>query len=212
MFDPASLVLFALIAFFIVLGLRRWKGEAAPKVLLACVGIGLVWMFTRFLPACIFFDRPGFIEIVMTWSVSILERASWANLRLFVPLLLLYSLLLIGYLYIRRLRDFETVSVDKGQERVVLMALASLLVASTVRFTGTIAFLGLIAPHLAYVAAGRDNRFLIPASGLIGALLIVGTDIVARTVMAPGVIPVGAITGIVGVPLFIFLLVRMSRG
>ncbi len=58
--------------------------------------------------------------------------------------------------------------------------------------------------------AGRDNRFLIPASGLIGALLIVGTDIVARSVMAPDVIPVGVITGLVGIPLFIFLLIRMT--
>ena len=213
-FDPASLTLFALIAFFIVIGLRSWKGAAgaaAPKILLACVGIGMVWTFNSFLPAIIFFDRPGVAGVVMGWSVSILERASWANLGLFVPLLLLYSLLLVVYLYIRRLRDFEAVSVDKGSERVVLMVLASLLVASTVRFTGTIAFLGLIAPHLAYMVVGRDNRFLIPASGLIGALLIVGTDIVARSVIAPDVIPVGVITGLIGIPLFIFLLVRMSR-
>lgn len=213
-FDPASLVLFALIAFFIVMGLRRWKGgagEVTSKILVACVGIGMVWTFTRFLPAIILFDRPGAVGVVMTWSVSILERASWANLRLFVPLLLICCALLVVYLYIRRLRDFEAVSVDKGQERVVLMVLASLLVAGTVRFTGTIAFLGLIASHLAYMVAGRDNRLLIPASGLIGALLIVGTDIVARSVIAPDVIPVGVITGLIGIPLFIFLLVRMSR-
>ncbi|RLG33093.1 hypothetical protein DRN97_05865 [Methanosarcinales archaeon] len=59
---------------------------------------------------------------------------------------------------------------------------------------------------------GRDNRFLINASGLTGALLIVGTDIVARSVMAPDVISVGVIMGFVGIPLFIFLLVRMTQG
>jgi len=211
-FDPASLVTFSLIALFILLGVRRWKGMAAPKILLACVGIGMVWMFTRFLPAIIFFDRPGVIGVVLTWTVSIIEQASWADLRLFVPLLLLYSFLLVAYLYIRKLKDFKAVSTDKGQERVVLMVLASFLIASTVRFAGTIPFPGLIAPHLAYVTVGRDNRFLIPASGLIGALLIAGTDIVARSVMAPDVIPVGVIMGFVGIPLFIFLLVRMTRG
>ncbi len=61
------------------------------------------------------------------------------------------------------------------------------------------------------MVVGRDNKFLIPASGIIGALLIVGTDIVARSVIAPDVIPVGVITGLIGIPLFIFLLVRMSR-
>lgn len=74
------------------------------------------------------------------------------------------------------------------------MAVSSLLVAGVVSFVGAIGFIGLISPHICRLIIGGDNRFLIPASGLIGAVFLIISDSIARTVLSPAVIPVGVIT------------------
>jgi iron complex transport system permease protein len=90
----------------------------------------------------------------------------------------------------------------------MLMTAASLLTATTICFTGTIGFVGLVAPHIARMILGGDNRFVIPAAGLIGALLLCGADMVAMHIIAPVVIPIGVMTSFMGVPLFIFLIMK----
>ena len=85
---------------------------------------------------------------------------------------------------------------------------ASLLTATTICFTGTIGFIGLVAPHISRMILGGDNRFVVPAAGLIGALLLSGADIVAMNIIAPTVIPIGVMTSFMGVPLFIYLIMK----
>jgi len=92
------------------------------------------------------------------------------------------------------------------------MVLASLLVAGIVCFTGTIGFVGLVAPDICRMVIGGDNRFLIPTSGLVGAVILVAADTAARTIMAPVILPVGIMTAYLGVPLFIYLIMRGRRG
>jgi iron complex transport system permease protein len=89
-----------------------------------------------------------------------------------------------------------------------LYGLASLLTAAAVAVAGTIGFVGLIVPHLVRLASGSDHRILIPASALFGGTFLVFSDTVARTVMAPRQLPVGVITALLGVPLFLVLLNR----
>jgi iron complex transport system permease protein len=85
---------------------------------------------------------------------------------------------------------------------------ASLLAAAAVAAAGIIGFVGLIVPHAARLAWGSDHRFLLPASALLGATFVLVTDTAARTVVAPTELPLGAVTAIVGVPLFVALLRR----
>jgi len=86
------------------------------------------------------------------------------------------------------------------------------MVASIVCFTGTIGFIGLVAPHMTRLVIGSDYRYLIPASGIVGAILIVGADIVSRNIMPPVIIPVGVITAFMGGPLFLYLIMRRRMG
>jgi len=76
---------------------------------------------------------------------------------------------------------------------------------------GTIGFIGLVAPHMCRMVIGGDNRFLIPASGFFGAALLLGADTIARTIMAPVILPVGVITAFMGGPLFLYLIMRKRR-
>lgn len=71
-----------------------------------------------------------------------------------------------------------------------------------------IGFIGLVAPHISRIVIGADNRYLVPASALFGAALLIAADIVGKTVIAPAVLPVGVITAFLGGPLFLFLILR----
>lgn len=86
--------------------------------------------------------------------------------------------------------------------------IASLLVAATVAMSGVIGFIGLIVPHAIRILWGSDHRLLLPASFLAGAIFLLAADLAARTLAAPAELPVGAITAIIGVPVFITLLAR----
>lgn len=105
-------------------------------------------------------------------------------------------------------RDAFDLGVEVGRVRLTVFVAASLLVAASVASSGSVGYVGLVVPHLVRLSAGSDNRTTIPASALAGALFVVVADTVARTVIAPRELPVGAITALVGAPLFIFLLRR----
>jgi iron complex transport system permease protein len=86
------------------------------------------------------------------------------------------------------------------------------MVSSIVCFTGTIGFIGLVAPHITRIIIGTDYRYLIPASGIVGAILVVGSDVISRNVIPPIIIPVGVITAFMGGPLFLYLIMKRRMG
>ena len=98
-----------------------------------------------------------------------------------------------------------------GPTRAATYFLSALLTAIAVTTAGTVGFVGLVVPHLVRLVSGVDHRSLIPAAALAGGSLLVVADTLARTLLAPRQLPVGAITALVGVPLFLFLLSRDAR-
>ncbi len=106
-------------------------------------------------------------------------------------------------------RDAFDLGVEVGRVRVVVFVVASLLVGSSVAASGSVGYVGLVVPHLVRLSLGSDNRISIPAAALGGALFVIVADTVARTIIAPRELPVGAITALIGAPLFIYLLKRV---
>ena len=105
-------------------------------------------------------------------------------------------------------RDAFDLGVEVGRVRVIVFLVASLLVGSSVAASGSVGYVGLVVPHLARLSLGTDNRISIPAAALGGALFVIVADTIARTIIAPRELPVGAITALIGAPLFIYLLKR----
>ena len=105
-------------------------------------------------------------------------------------------------------RDALDFGVEAGRVRMIVFAIASLLVGTAVAASGSVGYVGLIVPHLVRLAVGSDNRLVIPFSALAGAIFVVLADTVARTAIAPRELPVGAITALIGAPVFIYLLRR----
>jgi iron complex transport system permease protein len=105
----------------------------------------------------------------------------------------------------------QTLGVQVGRLRRGVYIVASLATAAAVTQAGSIGFIGLIVPHLVRLAVGNDQRLLLPASVLAGGSLLVIADTLARTVIAPQQLPVGVLTALIGVPVFLFLLTRDSQ-
>lgn len=95
--------------------------------------------------------------------------------------------------------------------RLVLFLLASLLTATAVTLAGSVGFVGLVVPHTVRLMVGSDHRLLIPATVLLGGGLLILADAIARTLLAPQQLPVGVVTAMIGVPLFLYLLQRSGR-
>ncbi|MCA1589681.1 MAG: iron ABC transporter permease, partial [Acidobacteria bacterium] len=105
-------------------------------------------------------------------------------------------------------RDALDFGVEIGRIRWIVFGTASLLVGTSVAASGSVGYVGLIVPHLVRLAAGSDNRLVVPLSAIAGAVFVVFADTVARTLISPRELPVGAITALIGAPVFIYLLRR----
>ncbi|HEY5716972.1 MAG TPA: iron ABC transporter permease [Motiliproteus sp.] len=132
------------------------------------------------------------------WNLWVLVAGLLVALALARPL----NLLVRGQL------QAQALGVNVGPLKLVLFLITSLLTASAVTQAGSIGFLGLVVPHMLRLPIGSDHRWLIPASVLGGALLLLLADTLARTMIAPQQLPVGVITAFLGVPLFLWLLNR----
>jgi iron complex transport system permease protein len=108
-------------------------------------------------------------------------------------------------------RDAFAMGVETARVRWVVHLTASLLTGAAVSAGGAIGYVGLVTPHLVRLAAGSDNRLVIPASAIGGALMVLVADTIARTALAPRELPTGAITALIGAPVFVYLLLKSRK-
>ena len=103
-------------------------------------------------------------------------------------------------------RDAADFGVEVPRVRLIVFGSASLAVGASVAASGSVGYVGLIVPHIIRLLVGSDNRLVVPFSAIAGAIFVVFADTIARTAIAPRELPVGAITALIGAPLFIWLL------
>lgn len=150
------------------------------------------------------------------WLLGSLGGATWPRLMWVAPIAALGFWLVRGLapaLDALLLGEAEAghvgVDVEKVKRRAV--ALTTLLVGSAVALAGVIGFVGLVVPHVVRLALGPSHRRLLPASALVGATLVTGADVLARTAAAPAEIPIGVVTAVLGAPFFLHLLRRTGQ-
>ncbi len=179
-------------------------------------GVAMGSMFSAGQTAMQYFANEVQLASLTYWTFGDLSRSNWTNIPVivgvFVPVMLFFMLSRWHYNAIDAGEDTaKSLGVNVSRVRIAGMVCASLLSAVVVSFMGIIGFIGLLAPHIVRRIIGGDNRFLIPGSALVGAMLLSGTDTIARTIVAPLVLPVGVITSLMGGPLFLYLLVKGYR-
>ncbi len=203
----------ALAAMLLVFVLAHQNGNWSPtRLLLTGVVVAAGWgaMISLILALA-----PGHnLHGMLFWLMGDLSHASsvwFAFVALFAGLF--GSMMLASQLnvLIRGEKLAATLGIQADKLHLKLYLLASLLTAAAVVQAGSIGFVGFIVPHLLRLAGITDHRFLLPAATLGGGILVLLADTMARTIVAPQQLPVGIITALIGIPLFLFLLQRDNR-
>ncbi len=200
-------------ALFIVMFSMGSKGSSASTMIL--VGVAVMYVFSGFTTMLNLMASPDQYVQIYTWSLGTLGNADWHIL----PYIVAASLL--GIILLSLIRDklnilsyddqyARSLGVNPKNIRITAIVIISFVTAVLVCFTGTIGFVGLVAPHVMRIFVGSDNRYIIPASAAAGALMLVVADGVAVSITMTGV-PVGVVTSLVGGPLFIYLLIKQRK-
>lgn len=201
--------IFALGSVLLLQLMTRLRSSSVETMVL--LGIALVFVFNALVAFVQFASSQAALQQLVFWSMGSLSRANWQNVGLLALVLLLvvpFSLLSATKLTALRLGEDRARSFGIHVSRLRFLALlrVSLLAATSVAFVGTIGFIGLVGPHIARLMLGEDHRFLLPGSILTGALIMALAS-AASKVLVPGVLlPVGIVTSIVGVPVFLLLI------
>jgi len=151
------------------------------------------------------------------WTMGSLGGVTWLQLAVATPFLLLPIFFLPLYApFLNAMLLGESEAGHLGFEiqglKLILIILVAMTVGAAVSLTGVIGFVGLMVPHLIRIAVGPDHRFLLPASAILGAIILLLADLLARTLVTPAELPIGIITAILGGPFFLWLLnKRRSR-
>ncbi|MBN1562635.1 MAG: iron chelate uptake ABC transporter family permease subunit [Anaerolineae bacterium] len=156
------------------------------------------------------------MRAVLSWLVGSLEGRGWDYFHVAKWPILISTLLILLYsrdlnLMVIGEENAQALGVNVPRTRLILLALSSLMTASAVSIAGAIGFVGLIVPHMLRLVIGPDHRVLLPVSMIGGAAFLVLADALARSIIAPELLPVGIVTALVGGPFFIFLLWRNRR-
>ena len=210
-FGPVSLAAFvgALLAVTAAYSIAE-IGGVVPATALLLAGAALNTFLSAIVSLVMLFNEQS-AYAVLNWLLGGLSGRSWSQLSASLPYMALG--LSVLWLLARPLdalafgdETAQSLGLPLGRARGVIVAAASLTTAAAVAAGGTIGFVGLIAPHAARLLVGAEHARLIPASALIGALLLLVADDVARTALAPLELPAGVLTAALGGPFFLYLL------
>jgi len=202
---------FSLIPVFVILLLTKRRAPSPETIILA--GIAIMYIFSACTTILQYFAEANAVAATVFWTIGDLSRAAWWQLPYILGVLVLcvvINLRMSWDLNIMKMGDdtAKSLGAEVNRVRKTVLITACLSTATVVSFTGAIGFICLVAPHICRAVIGGDERFLIISSSLFGAVLLLFADIVARRLIAPIVLPVGAITAFLGGPLLLYLLLR----
>jgi iron complex transport system permease protein len=184
---------------------------------LILVGIGLGSVAGAATTLMITFGDLYDVQRALVWLTGSVYGRSWKEFwPLLLPIVVFVPLTLLLARNLNALNLGEDVARGLGSrvalQRGMLLLAAVGLAGSTVAAAGTIGFVGLMAPHIARRLVGPDHSGVLPTAGTLGALIVVGADLLGRTIFAPIELPCGLITALIGAPFFVGLLWRQRKG
>lgn len=202
----------ASISTFVIIILSQFRKDLGPGGLILA-GVALSSLFGGGSTLLQYFADETKISAVVFWTFGNLGAAGWPELLIltvvFAASLIYFLLNRWNYNAMESGADMaESLGVNTRSVMLVSMGICSLSAAVAVSFVGIISFVGLVAPHIMRRFVGNDYRYLVPCSAVAGALLLILADTFGRLIIAPVILPIGAITSFLGAPMFLFLLFR----
>jgi len=213
---PIAAFVGALAAVLLVYNLAR-VGGTTPVVSMLLAGFAVSAMLT----AVMFFmvtlsGQTGLLQSIYSFLMGSVSVSGWNKIIVVAPLVI--GGIIAARFLAFRLNAFALgeegaayLGVDVERDKLLVLALGSLLTAAAVSISGLVGFVGLVVPHAVRLVLGPDHRLLLPAAALFGGAFLVLADLLARTMLAPREIPLGILTAFIGAPFFIYLLRRTRR-
>jgi iron complex transport system permease protein len=206
--------IFSLVGMGVIILITRIR-RASPEVMVLA-GVAMGSLFTAGTMFLQYFADDVQLAAMVFWTFGDTARASWRELGFITFVVILAC---IFFMFNR----WNYNAIDAGDEtanglgvnvkriRISGMLVASVVTAIIVSFLGIIGFVGLVCPHIVRILIGDDHRFLIPGTCIMGGILLLAADTVARVMLSPHILPVAILTSFLGAPVFIYLLIRGYR-
>ncbi len=212
---PVFAFIGGVVATWLTLKLAQSEGKTHITYLILA-GVAINAMAGAAIGLAIFYADDTQIRTYTFWTLGDLSGATWDKLALLIPLVLFTC-----YGLVRLARPLNALALGESEafhsgiavERVKMLTivLSALAVGVSVSFVGIIGFIGLIVPHIIRIAVSSDHSFVLPASALGGAALLLIADLFARTAAAPAELPIGVVTAFIGTPFFLYLLISSKK-
>lgn len=198
----------------VILILCRLRSASPSSMILA--GVALSSLFSGATTLLQYFADDVQLSTVVYWTFGDLGRPGWSEIRL------MYAVTLAALVYFlwnrwnynalsSGVQTAKSLGVSVDLLSYISMGLCTLIASVAVAFVGIVSFVGLIAPHIVRRFVGSDYRFLLPCSALAGSTLLLLGDLAAKVILPPAILPIGAITSLLGAPLFLLLIFRGGR-
>jgi iron complex transport system permease protein len=206
---------FGLFAVFLSYGISILASERTIMMMVLS-GIVVSSLFNAFISILKYLADPyEKLPGIVFWLMGGFNRIGWSELRFSLPIIIIGILVLLSmrwYLNIISMGDEEAISMGLNLSliRFLIIFFSTLMVAASVATTGQISWIGLIVPHITRYLIGANHRFMLPAAALLGALLLLVMDNIARTIISAE-IPISIVTALLGAPIFIYLLIARRR-
>ena len=212
-FDDLSAVLFAfvmaMLSMALILGLTKGKEVSRSTVILA--GVVISYLFQAGIMATKYFSDDDQLREITLWIMGNFSGSSWSSIIILTPIVIICGIYLMNMaLKINAMSAGDDVATSLGVDVIALrrngLIVCTLETASCLSFTGVIGFIGLMAPHICRMIIGNDSRYLLPASGLMGVVILLISDLFCRMIIRPGELPVGIVLYIVGGVFFVWMI------
>ncbi len=211
---PCFAFVFALLACAGIFLIAKMSGFSAGILVLA--GIGLIFFFQAGSTILQYIASAESLQNLVFWTMGNVNGANWTQIVIMLVVFLIFFVIIYKNswkLTSLKLGDekAKSLGVDVKRLRKWLFVMISILTATSVAFVGCIGFIGIIGPHIARMTIGEDQRFFLPFSAILGAVILVFADFGSKFIIESSVIPIGAITAVVGVPFYFYLISKRRK-
>ncbi|WP_457591777.1 FecCD family ABC transporter permease [Geoglobus sp.] len=208
---PVNAFFFSFLTCMLIMFIGRLRGFTSETLVLG--GIAISFMFQSLLALLQYYASEETLQAIVFWLFGSLTKSSLAKAEIILAVLIpVTAMLMFRSWKITALRLGEekarSLGVNTEAVRVEVLVYVSLLTSIAICFVGIIGFVGLVAPHMARMLMGEDQRFLIVGSILCGGVILLAGALLSKLVVPGAIFPIGIITSLLGVPFFLFLVVR----
>lgn len=196
----------------VIMLLISFRAKTTPTMLVL-IGIGVMYLFNAFTTIMKYGAEPDVLRQIQMWSIGSIAGVTWDGIGFLIgALMVLIATMMIisGKLDVISSGDnlSRSLGVNPARTRLFCMVVVSACTSVAVCFAGSIGFIGLVIPHVSRMIVGSKTSMLLPCSAVTGAMLLLGADIISR-MLSVG-LPVGAVTAVIGAPVFLYFLIRMK--